>query len=194
MLTYFIKKNFIFLLICSIVIGSECHDHIVNEYKPNFRVKRNFKVYSSNSNNLDLPSIWNWGNINGTNYLTKSLNQQIPQYCGSCWAHGAISSLGDRIKVNRLMKQQQQTASTRNSFVTVGSLRAYDNPGIEIIHAIELLLGTASSFVFFKCIPFELSKEKVTITLCLTLHFFTSNCTHKLRGQLPSPVSVPTSK
>jgi cathepsin X len=48
-----------------------------------------------------LPESWSWGNINGVSYLTKSLNQHLPVYCGSCWAHGALSSLADRIKIAR---------------------------------------------------------------------------------------------
>eukprot|EP00931_Biecheleriopsis_adriatica_P008574 TRINITY_DN10972_c0_g1_i1.p1 TRINITY_DN10972_c0_g1~~TRINITY_DN10972_c0_g1_i1.p1 ORF type:complete len:668 (-),score=90.87 TRINITY_DN10972_c0_g1_i1:95-2098(-) len=47
------------------------------------------------------PNDFNWCNKDGVSYCTPSLNQHIPQYCGSCWAHGALSSLADRIKIAR---------------------------------------------------------------------------------------------
>jgi len=49
----------------------------------------------------ELPDSFSWGDVDGKSYLTKSLNQHIPQYCGSCWAHGALSSFADRIKIDR---------------------------------------------------------------------------------------------
>ena len=76
-------------------------------YRSEYKVLEGHKVKNDYSSPLpidyldpsDLPSNFTWGNVNGVNYLTRVLNQHIPHYCGSCWAHGAISSLSDRIKI-----------------------------------------------------------------------------------------------
>merc|ERR1712238_30799 len=48
-----------------------------------------------------LPDEFTWQDVDGSSFLTHSLNQHLPQYCGSCWAHGAVSALADRIKIAR---------------------------------------------------------------------------------------------
>ena len=48
---------------------------------------------------FDVPESFDWNGVDGVALTTTDLNQHIPQYCGSCWAHAAASTLGDRLKI-----------------------------------------------------------------------------------------------
>ena len=48
-----------------------------------------------------LPEHHFWGDIDNVNYLSWTMNQHLPQYCGSCWAMAGSASISDRINILR---------------------------------------------------------------------------------------------
>ena len=94
-----------FLLYLSLANAFHLNEIVKMEQHHTYEHTLNTPPYEieENLNNIDnLPIEFNWNDLDGTSYVTKSLNQHLPQYCGSCWAHGSASALADRIKINRM--------------------------------------------------------------------------------------------
>jgi cathepsin X len=79
----------------------------------------------------DVPTSWDWGDVNGTNYLSWNKNQHIPVYCGSCWAQGSTSALADRFNIMNKDLAASPTALSAQAIVNcrAGGSCQGGNPG-----------------------------------------------------------------
>ena len=95
------------------------------------------------------PDSFNWCDKDGQNFCTASLNQHIPQYCGSCWAHGSVSALGDRIKIARNATQPDIGLSVQHILNCggVGSCHGGTVPGpYQWLHQISETTGSGIAY------------------------------------------------
>ena len=75
-----------------------------------------------------LPSTFDWRNVDGKNFVTADVNQHIPIYCGSCWIHGTLAALNDRIKIARNAAFPDVMLSRQAAMNCVPLLSAPDMP------------------------------------------------------------------
>lgn len=74
----------------------------------------------------ELPQEFDWCRRNGRSFCTISWNQHIPSYCGSCWLHGTLASIQDRIKVAK-DAQGAEVELCRQDILNCGSNYGFGN-------------------------------------------------------------------
>jgi cathepsin X len=111
-----------------------------------------------------LPESFTWGDVDGVNYLTHSLNQHLPQYCGSCWAHGAMSALADRIKIARNAEGEDINLSIQNVLNCGGDIAGSCHGGY---HTGTYQFIKEQGFIpFDTCQPYIACSEESTEGFC----------------------------
>lgn len=111
-----------------------------------------------------LPKAWDWANINGTSYVTRTLNQHLPQYCGSCWAHGSLSSLADRIKIKRRARGVDVSLSVQ-AILNCGTVAAGSCHGGNHLQTYEFIVNTGY-VPFESCQPYAACSAESTEGQC----------------------------
>ena len=81
---------------CAIGFGSGCAERVQERACTPGRQEIGEHILTALPKTLGLPVELDYRKLG---LLTLDLNQHIPVYCGSCWAHASMSSIADRIKI-----------------------------------------------------------------------------------------------
>ena len=176
--------------------GDEEKSHIVSPLPYKLILERQgVKEEETKDGRRYLPREFYWGNVSGVSYLTHSLNQHIPQYCGSCWAHSALSSLADRIKIQRNATGTDINLSIQ-FLLNCGSEAAGSCNGGSAIRAYEFI-HKIGYIPFESCLPYIACSSDSTNGFCSSQNVDTSctpinicrTCTNPDKGGACAPIT-----
>jgi len=138
----------VFVLVITVCESCKCYIKSEEPVKPVIKSPQSYTYLKAS----DLPSTWDWRNINGTNYCGNTLTQQNPNVCGSCWAEASTGALSDRYQIavqNKIkFRLSVQTLINFNAKITGGSCNGGDDvKSYEFMYKYGIVDDTCGPFI-----------------------------------------------
>lgn len=115
-------------------------------------------------NVADIPAQWDPRNMSGINYASEDRNQHVPQYCGSCWAHGATSALADRYRIVRNNKYPEISLSVQAIIACAGAGSCHGGNHLQVYKYLH-----AKGVADMTCAPYIAADQSCTdMSQCFT--------------------------